>query len=292
MVLLLCFLFSNSLAQEYPIKGKNYRFSYAVEDNYSGNQFGHTENRDGAGTAGVYHVRLPDGRLQTVEYTVDGRGYHATVLYEGGSPVPSLGPTSPAQFVHHEPVIYLDDGGGGRSSLQYNYLPPPPAHPPGYTIPQPPATISPAYNNLRYTNTLPHPPPHPYQASYSVLQPQYLPYNSHNNQVASFILPQIFDTEPAPLPGFPPSHAAPQAPAAPAHVSQEHLAALSLPLVRPPEPHKESGPHAPDPYLASEKELKGKKFDDPFWYPKHRHIVKGYRNKDRGDKTDHRDFTP
>merc|ERR1712012_474215 len=156
MVLLLCFLFSNSLAQEYPIKGKNYRFSYAVEDNYSGNQ-----------------------------------------------------------FVHHEPVIYLDDGGGGRSSLQYNYLPPPPAHPPGYTIPQPPATISPAYDNLRYTNTLPHPPPHPYQASYSVLQPQYLPYNSHNNQVASFILPQIFDTEPAPLPGFPPSHAAPQAPAAP-----------------------------------------------------------------------------
>merc|ERR1711862_541113 len=59
----------------------------------------------------------------------------------GGSPVPSLGPTSPAQFVHHEPVIYLDDGGGGRSSLQYNYLPPPPAHPPGYTIPslQPPS---------------------------------------------------------------------------------------------------------------------------------------------------------
>ena len=81
----------------------NYRFSYAVEDNYSGNQFGHTENRDGAGTtAGEYHVRLPDGRVQTVEYTVDYRGYHANVFYEGEIP-----PT-PAHFVHHEqPVIYL-----------------------------------------------------------------------------------------------------------------------------------------------------------------------------------------
>ena len=115
-------------------------------------------------------------------------------------------------------------------------------------------------------------------------------------QVYIILIFQIFDTEPAPLPGFPPAHAAaPLAPvsaAAPAHVSQEHLAALSLPLVRPPEPHQETGPRKPDPYLASENELKGKKFDDPFWYPKHRHIVKGYRNKDRGDKTDHRDFKP
>ena len=80
-------------------------------------------------------------------------------------------------------------------------------------------------------------------------------------------------------------------PAAPARHPRPH-APVSLPLVRPPEHHKEPGPSQPDPYLASEYELKGRKFDDPFWYPKHRHIVKGYRNKDRGDKTDHRDYTP
>ena len=95
----------------------NYRFSYAVEDNYSGNQFGHTENRDGAGTtAGEYHVRLPDGRVQTVEYTVDYRGYHANVFYHGDS----VGVTAPTQFVHEplEPVIYLGHDPGVTSSLQ------------------------------------------------------------------------------------------------------------------------------------------------------------------------------
>ncbi len=46
-----------------------YKFSYAVKDGYSGNQFGHTENRFGVETVGTYHVLLPDGRLQTVSYT-------------------------------------------------------------------------------------------------------------------------------------------------------------------------------------------------------------------------------
>ncbi len=69
-------------------------------------------------------------------------------------------------------------------------------------------------------------------------------------------------------------------------------APASFPLVRPPEPEHEPPSAQPDPYLASESELRGRKFDDPFWYPKHRHIVKGYRNKDRGDKVDHRDYSP
>ena len=65
---------------------------------------------------------------------------------------------------------------------------------------------------------------------------------------------------------------------------------FSLPLVKPPEHHDEPVPRKPDPYLASENELRGKSFDDPFWYPKHRHIIKGYKNKERGDKVDHRDI--
>ena len=81
-------------------------------------------------------------------------------------------------------------------------------------------------------------------------------------------------------------------PAAPAPPHTAHPPPVSFPLVQPPKHHKDLGPSKPDPYLASENELKGRKFDDPFWYPKHRHIVKGYRNKDRGDKVDHRDYSP
>ena len=93
----------------------------------------------------------------------------------------------------------------------------------------------------------------------------------------------------APL-STPPAAPPPAAPAPPGlHRPQ---APASFPLVRPPEPDHEPPSAQPDPYLASESELRGRKFDDPFWYPKHRHIVKGYRNKDRGDKVDHRDYSP
>ena len=145
----------------------NYRFSYAVEDNYSGNQFGHTENRDGAGTtAGEYHVRLPDGRIQTVEYTVDYRGYHANVFYEGVT-----GPTALAQFVHqqHQPVIYLGANDHVTTSLQEPHY----------------AGLNSVYNDF------PAPSPPPYLASYSLPQPHYVPFSdSHNIPLASYILPQ------------------------------------------------------------------------------------------------------
>jgi len=299
MVPFLVFLLSSCNGQEY-IPKENYRFSYAVEDNYSGNQFGHTESTDGAGTAGVYHVRLPDGRLQTVQYTVDARGYHATVLYEGGAEILGQAPTGLAKFVH-EPVIYLDDRGGGNHLLN-GHIPPPVSG----AITQPPAPISSAYNP--HTNLIPSPYPPPYEASFSILQPQYVPHFSNNDiQLGSFILPQAFDSEPAhvpvsSLPPHPPSavvhaahaeapppavqHVTPLPPAAPTHFS--HLP-FSLPLVQPPEHHKDIAPRDPDPYLASEQELLGRSFDDPFWYPKHRHIIKGYRNKEFGDKVDHRD---
>ena len=133
-----------------------------MEDNYSGNEFGHTENRDGAGTtAGEYHVRLPDGRLQTVEYTVDYRGYHATVIYHGNTP----GPSAPAKLAH-EPLI-----APGVTSLT--------------SLPSL-SSLSPAYNTA-FT----YPTPPPYLAPYSVAQPHYVPFSdSHNIPLASYILPQ------------------------------------------------------------------------------------------------------
>ncbi|KAK8383992.1 hypothetical protein O3P69_016018 [Scylla paramamosain] len=61
-----------------------YAFQWSVEDESTGNDFDHQEARDGDDTHGVYTVRLPDGRLQTVTYIVDGDdGYVADVKYEG-----------------------------------------------------------------------------------------------------------------------------------------------------------------------------------------------------------------
>jgi hypothetical protein len=65
-----------------------YKYAYGVDaqDPY-GNyvQFGQNEARDGYSTYGEYHVQLPDGRLQTVKYTVADAysGYVADVSYSG-----------------------------------------------------------------------------------------------------------------------------------------------------------------------------------------------------------------
>ncbi|CAL4115860.1 unnamed protein product, partial [Meganyctiphanes norvegica] len=60
-----------------------YNFNYAVQDDESGNDFGHEETRDGDFTEGSYYVLLPDGRMQRVDYTVDGdSGFVAEISYE------------------------------------------------------------------------------------------------------------------------------------------------------------------------------------------------------------------
>merc|ERR1711860_163886 len=74
-----------------------YQYEYAVDDEYSGVYMGKNENRDGYNTYGSYKVRLPDGRLQIVTYTVDGySGYIADVQYEGAAapyvPAPAYKP--------------------------------------------------------------------------------------------------------------------------------------------------------------------------------------------------------
>merc|ERR1712215_205131 len=73
-----------------------YDFNYAVKDDYSGNNYGHSEARDGYDTQGAYYVLLPDSRLQKVTYTVNGdSGFVADVAYEGE-----------AQFPKYEPQAY------------------------------------------------------------------------------------------------------------------------------------------------------------------------------------------
>ncbi|XP_037777192.1 cuticle protein 7-like [Penaeus monodon] len=70
-------------APTYPDTPPHYAFEYAVNDDYAGTHFGHSEARDGYKTEGKYFVHLPDGRVQTVTYYADETGYHPTVSYEG-----------------------------------------------------------------------------------------------------------------------------------------------------------------------------------------------------------------
>lgn len=62
-----------------------------MKDAESGNDFGHQEAREGDVAKGKYYVLLPDGRMQTVEYTADQDGYKPEVTYQqvGGGGYPS-----------------------------------------------------------------------------------------------------------------------------------------------------------------------------------------------------------
>ena len=72
-------------APAYHEEPANYAYNYAVNDDYAGVNFNQEESRNGYATNGQYSVLLPDGRTQTVTYTVgDGyTGYQADVQYSG-----------------------------------------------------------------------------------------------------------------------------------------------------------------------------------------------------------------
>ncbi|XP_050493715.1 septin-2 isoform X2 [Bombus huntii] len=69
----------------------NYEFSYEVEDAVAGLNFGHHESRKDNEATGTYHVLLPDGRTQIVDYVADGGGYRPMVRYEGTATYPAAG---------------------------------------------------------------------------------------------------------------------------------------------------------------------------------------------------------
>ncbi|XP_024947063.1 uncharacterized protein LOC107274000 isoform X2 [Cephus cinctus] len=70
-----------SSEKDYEQYASKYSFGYHVTDPDTGNDFSHHEKRDGDITTGRYHVLLPDGRIQSVNYHVDDKGYHAKVSY-------------------------------------------------------------------------------------------------------------------------------------------------------------------------------------------------------------------
>ncbi|XP_066948368.1 pro-resilin-like [Macrobrachium rosenbergii] len=80
---------SSGSEESYESSEAQYNFNWAVKDESSENDFGHQETRDGDNTQGSYYVQLPDGRLQTVKYFVDGdSGYVAEVTYQGEARYP------------------------------------------------------------------------------------------------------------------------------------------------------------------------------------------------------------
>merc|ERR1719481_1192374 len=68
-----------------------YHYEYNVDDNKEYLHFGQEEEDDGTGNVhGYYHVQLPDGRLQRVDYHISGySGYIADVKYDGEAHHPS-----------------------------------------------------------------------------------------------------------------------------------------------------------------------------------------------------------
>ncbi|XP_042204244.1 cuticle protein 19-like [Homarus americanus] len=74
---------------QYPDAPALYNFQWDINDDYSGNFYGHQEQRDGDNTQGSYYVRLPDTRLMKVQYYVDDNGFHPIVTFEGEAQYPS-----------------------------------------------------------------------------------------------------------------------------------------------------------------------------------------------------------
>ncbi|XP_068210711.1 pro-resilin-like [Palaemon carinicauda] len=81
----------DSSEESYESSEARYSFNWAVDHDPSSNEFGHQESRDGDETQGSYYVELPDGRLQTVRYFVNGdSGYVAEVNHEDTSSAESV----------------------------------------------------------------------------------------------------------------------------------------------------------------------------------------------------------
>ncbi|XP_050453593.1 pro-resilin-like [Cataglyphis hispanica] len=69
----------------------NYEFSYEVQDAATNLDFGHREMRKDMEATGTYHVLLPDGRTQIVDYVADQDGYRPMIRYEGTASYPAPG---------------------------------------------------------------------------------------------------------------------------------------------------------------------------------------------------------
>nr|XP_053648615.1 pro-resilin-like [Cherax quadricarinatus] len=112
-------------AESYESSEARYNFNYAVKHDDSGNDFGHQETRNGDDTKGSYYVQLPDGRLQTVTYFVEGdSGYVADVQYKGEARYPDSDESR--EYAPPRPRYFAPDSHESREAPVYS--PPRPRH--------------------------------------------------------------------------------------------------------------------------------------------------------------------
>ena len=98
-----------------------YHYEYKVHDDKEYLDFGQKEEDDGQGNVhGYYHVQLPDGRHQRVDYHVTGHsGYIADVTYDGEASHPTHHSSG-----HHGPNIpikKLSEFSFGRQGKSLNF---------------------------------------------------------------------------------------------------------------------------------------------------------------------------
>jgi hypothetical protein len=131
-----------------------YNFDWVVKDDYSYNYYGQNENRNGDNTEGSYFVQLPDGRLQTVKYYVNGdSGFVAEVSYSGepkyeaSSYKPAYAPAPYKQPAYAPaPAYKADPYNPAPSYKSATYKPAPKAYQPAYQPAYPqPAAYKPVY---------------------------------------------------------------------------------------------------------------------------------------------------
>merc|ERR1711899_365779 len=88
-----------------PYNAPSYAFKYTVEDGPYGPVFSHGEERENYNTKGESQVNLPDGRVKTVTYTVEGpSGFIADVKYDGVSVYPDAPPPAYAPAPVYAPA--------------------------------------------------------------------------------------------------------------------------------------------------------------------------------------------
>ena len=181
----------------------NYAFGYSVNDEYTGEDFSHTESRDGYVTSGEYRVALPDGRIQIVTYTADDAGYHADVKYEGVPHLPAPHPHEP--IAPHHPAKHLvpHPGPSPLPPKPLKSLPLPHHAPVPHPAPLPPPVhedplpLKP--HSLPALPKIPHLPPPPKHNGY----PKSLPLIKNHAPLPRAYLPTPGPYKPTPPPYLP-----------------------------------------------------------------------------------------
>jgi len=274
-----------------------YSYNWNVLDKYSGNDYGHQEDRalSKSGldeTKGSYSVLLPDGRVQTVTYYVDPyNGYQAKVLYDGEVYAPN-------EVAYAPQASYPQNVYQPAPPVSYKPAPAPPV-----TYKPAPAPLAPApYKPFTFPTPAPYKPaPSPVPAPY---RPAPSPAPVTYTTVAPTTPPPTTTTTPAPV------EVKSEAPAVytpvnyqPAPLSYPHNPVYNLvvpeyehhkikhipeptnvhPLAPPPSHKKESHEH--DPYYKTGAELSNYDFSGPFFYSSTKHIIRKEK-KDGKPKSD------